>query len=850
MAPGAMSMPGVRILSARSWSSSTSTSSAQARDTWRKLRLYVKASPKALRRRSSRMAVMCTPMDATPFNSPSFPKSEETTKFLLDAINDNFVFDSIDDSSKLLFVNAMQTKEFSEGDWVIREGDAGDYFYVVEEGEIAFIKRGRSPEGVPIDPPLQVGTAAKGSTFGELALLYNTPREVSVLAVTPLKLFRIDQRTFRSLLMSQRCRVRTELLDLARKISIFQDLDVTTLGKLVDAFSIVTHRPGERIINKGDRGDVLYIVKSGKVRVETDIDIIVGEGECFGERALITGEARWASVTAVTQSSILCVSKGVLEELLGPLDRAMKHCYLVTLVRSIPMFKSLRRDEVDRCVRHFKEESFKKGDKIFPSEKFYLIKEGRALMMSNKEVCVEGTSGRKLSVEPKLIKLVKNDYFENLLDSYQEDTDALRSPADSMDKMNENTIYVEDDMVCFTLVASDFECVVGDLKTFFARSLDGSDDCVRSKNKRKLINLNKLKMHRILGKGNFGEVWLVTLSNGEDKPTPYALKIVGKRQVLKHRMVRSIMSEKNVMESCVHPFLMNMVSSFQDENNLYFVLDLTLGGELFDRIYPKDTSMNPDNKAWKASKFYKSFGPEDDRKALSRYGMAGLGVRQAVFYSACIIDGLAYLHNRRIAYRDLKPENVLINEKGYCVIIDMGFAKIVLDKTYTMCGTPEYIAPEVIASKGHDHVADYWSFACVLYEMIVGHTPFFTKGIDQLSLLKRIFKSQYTFPAALGSSNGNGLNEALCHWKDLVSRLLKNNSVERLGNLRNGVDDILDHVWFAHINFNEFRNQNNPAPWVPDIGDILDKSHGKDMFRKEVFTSKISDEDQAAFQDF
>ena len=491
-----------RILSARS-SSSMSASSAQARDAWRKLRLYVTASPIMLRRRSSRMPVMCTQLvDAAQFVPPTFPKSEETIKFLLDALNDNFVFDSIDDSSKLQFVNAMQVREYCEGDWVIRQGDVGDYFYVVGEGEIAFHQRGE----IPSDPPLQVGTGTKGSSFGELALLYNTPRAASVRAVTPLMLFGIDQLTFRSLLTSQRCRVRSEFLDLAKKVSMFQDLDDTTLGKLVDAFSIVTHRPGERIINKGDKGDLLYIVKTGKVRVAAATDVIIEEGECFGEQALISGEARWANVTAVTQSSLICVSKGVLEELLGPLDKAMMNCYLTTLMRLIPMFKCLRRDEMNRCVGYFKEESYKKGDKICPSGKFYLIKEGRALMMSNNEVHVEGTSGKKLSIETKLTKLEKKNYFEDLLGSCKKDGDALQSPTDSVDKMDENTIYVEDDMVCLTLVASDFECVVGDLKSYFARTLDVSENDTRSKKNREVINLSKLKMHRILGKGSFGKV--------------------------------------------------------------------------------------------------------------------------------------------------------------------------------------------------------------------------------------------------------------------------------------------------------------------------------------------------------
>jgi serine/threonine protein kinase len=173
-----------------------------------------------------------------------------------------------------------------------------------------------------------------------------------------------------------------------------------------------------------------------------------------------------------------------------------------------------------------------------------------------------------------------------------------------------------------------------------------------------------------------------------------------------------------------------------------------------------------------------------------------------------------------------------------------------------MCGTPEYIAPEIILNSGHDHVSDYWSFACLLYELVVGQTPFMTAGIDQMSLLKRITKSQYAFPSnmsSLRSSGGSGLDNALFHWKDLISRLLKPNPVERLGNLQHGVDDIMKHRVFASIDFNEFRNQKNPAPWVPNVDNRLDQSHAHDrteVEKPEVFPTKISDKDQAAFAGF
>mmetsp|Transcript_21959 Transcript_21959/g.46336 ORF Transcript_21959/g.46336 Transcript_21959/m.46336 type:complete len:332 (+) Transcript_21959:37-1032(+) len=331
--------------------------------------------------------------------------------------------------------------------------------------------------------------------------------------------------------------------------------------------------------------------------------------------------------------------------------------------------------------------------------------------------------------------------------------------------------------------------------------------------------------------------------------------MISKRQLLQQNLAAPILREKNVMESIEHPFLPNMISSFQDENYLYFVMDLVRGGELFELMYEKGKkSSGADNGAWKESAFYKSFGNDEGKLVKST---AGLGVRKSVFYSAGVIEAFAYLHSRKIVYRDLKPENILINKDGYCIVVDLGFAKVVLDKTYTVCGTLEYLAPEVIVNKGHNYAADYWSFGCLLYELIVGQTPFFDAGLDQMSLLRKIVKANYKFPlemAKLSPDSGSDIDKAICHWKDLVSRLLKPKNVERIGNLRNGIEDILDHDWFANLDFDEFRSANLPAPWTPKIDDALGVSFGNNFGREEekseVFARKLTAKDQEAFKNF
>jgi protein kinase A len=172
------------------------------------------------------------------------------------------------------------------------------------------------------------------------------------------------------------------------------------------------------------------------------------------------------------------------------------------------------------------------------------------------------------------------------------------------------------------------------------------------------------------------------------------------------------------------------------------------------------------------------------------------------------------MHRRRILYRDLKPENVLIDDMGYTVIVDLGFAKVVNDKTYTLCGTPLYLAPEVILSRGHDKGADYWSLGCLMYEMILGQTPFYDHNIDQITLFKRIVHGRYRFPS-------NAFSEEA---QDLITGMLANKSTQRLGCLAHAERDIKEHPFLSEINFGKLGKRMIKAPWVPRLRNPLDAS--------------------------
>lgn len=168
-----------------------------------------------------------------------------------------------------------------------------------------------------------------------------------------------------------------------------------------------------------------------------------------------------------------------------------------------------------------------------------------------------------------------------------------------------------------------------------------------------------------------------------------------------------------------------------------------------------------------------------------------------------------------------------------------------VNKTYTLCGTPLYLAPEVILNRGHDKGADHWSYATLVYEMIAGYVPFYTEGMDQIQLFRTICKAKYSFPPAGVMS---------MEVEDLIQRFFVLDPAKRLGSLARGVNDIFAHTWFSEIDFGELRQKEIQAPWTPNIKDALDTGNFESWDHLEDKTKTanpiISEEQQRIFQSF
>ena len=254
-----------------------------------------------------------TEADVSSFQAPVFKKSSSDRTFLADAVKKNFVFTNLSERQMDTLLDAFEKVEYHARQQVIRQGEDGDYFFVVRVGTLHF--------DVDATP---VGTIHAGNSFGELALLYESPRAASVVCDTACTLFRVDQSTFRYIMQTQKEQTEQDKRRLLQGIPFLKDLDETDIEKLADAMVPRRFQVGEVLAQKGSEMATFFVILEGKVRV-TDIDegqtryenYDLGSGDYFGEKALVKEEPLAANFAGKTKGMVLTIDKEQFNDVLG-----------------------------------------------------------------------------------------------------------------------------------------------------------------------------------------------------------------------------------------------------------------------------------------------------------------------------------------------------------------------------------------------------------------------------------------------------------------------------------------------------------------------------------------------------
>lgn len=844
-------------------------------------------------------------------------KPPDLTEAICEAVKKNFVFKGIPEHLLAEVVERMYGVSFRAGAIVLQQDalpKADDCMYFLQTGEAEVLITGavdqhaakaggeeKKVEGNVIRIPQKPGWV-----FGDIALLFHSPRTASVVAKTNITVWALDRKTFLKFVMKHAQGARA--LRFLRKLPLLKGLSDNDLIRAASRMPQRIYNDGQALIRYGERGDELYLIRYGKVRVlrpdgaGNRIEVaVLGRGQFIGERAVINDRLRSADCVAQGQVQVVVMKKRDFMDLDNPLLAWMLDYDAVsTVLKALPAFSKLKQEQMEHVLDRFDaREELHSGNIVLNQndaiEKLYVIKLGDVkLYRNNEEVISDHTfikeaggftffgdqalettpkspftvvvasetlhllslprrqldlilagSGGGLSAPEAVMGALKKSRvlahmsdveLRSLLELAEErvfNANEVIVPASSTpitkvvlvkagevsvveatgplpvvkgeidvqrlrgyekgrlapgNIFNDTVLTGEPGAVDVSLVAvtaattilafstADVERVVGARMQTMQSSRAREKPTDPSKPKTKWSDL---EFHRIIGTGQFGMVRVVrNLKTNE----AYALKAMHKAPIVEVKQIEHVINERKILEEvATHPFCVKLVGSYQDKSCLYLLQEWVAGGELFHHLDLEGAFDEP----------------------------------TAMFYAANVLLALEFLHSKGIVYRDLKPENLLLDTQGYIKMADFGFAKFIgNEKTYTICGTPDYQAPEVIMRRGTTKAADYWALGVLVFEMLVGDPPFKSLTGDPWDTFRRTLSGRFYVPNFISDQAAN-----------LIYALLQVNPEKRLGSGKDGANDIKRHKWFSRIDWKALEQKKIPAPIKPRVRNPLDTSN-------------------------
>ena len=680
------------------------------------------------------------------------PKSDADRAKLRSALREGTLLGALSNYELDEMIDFMDVVSLKQG----QECDLGGCLCVVLEGEVqAMTSAHKDLE------ERDKKRFTSGTVFGQVGLFDDSSASGGLLAQAgrAAKVCKLQGTAYRrGMEFSRQAHIKANM-KLLSTVPIFKNLSVTERLQISDSSEVRTYCANEPIITEGEPGEHFYVLRSGGATVSRGIDKTTGKpkridykypGDYFGEAALLDNQPRNATVVAAEPGTdVLRVDRALFnKQLLGPLSTIMardEKTVQQQMLVTVPLLSELTAEKRNRLIGCLKLETFRDGAYIFKQgdlgDRMYIVKKGAV------SVLVKGTaSGRRGESHIELDQLTSGEHF------------------------GERALIKEEPRMASALAAGDLECYSLSKDDFDELNLQKHVAWSRRWDIEDTRDTSLLQTTKTLGAGAFGTAWLVRHSKTGKE---YALKSLDKQTVKRQNWTSVVMREKDILaslSSSPHPCVITMHNAFQTPSHLFMLMEIATGGELFTLL----------------EKFNR-FQPE-----------------HALFYAGNVVLAIGHLHKHGIIFRDLKPENLLLDGRGYLKLIDMGFAKRLAkgEKTYTLCGTPYYLAPEMILHRGHDLALDWWTVGVLTYEMLEGEPPF--TGNSEMEVYGKVTRMQYTCPPKFPELA-----------VDLIRQLLKKEPESRLGNLRNGVNDVMSHPWFHSLSWDDLYDGKLTPPYLP-----------------------------------
>ncbi|KAH8374391.1 hypothetical protein KR200_009828 [Drosophila serrata] len=524
---------------------------------------------------------------------------------------------------------------------------------------------------------------------------------------------------------------------------------------VINAMAPASYKKHSIIIQEHEDGSEIYVSAEGQYDVIRAGQLVgsFGPATVFGELAILYNAPRQATIKASTDARVWKIARETFRAIMqisGSKEREENLQFL----RSAPFLQELDQSLLHKVV-DLLQRKFYETDTCIVREgelgnEFYIIRCGT--------VTIKKQDDQKQ--EQIVAKRKRGDYFgeQALLNA------DVRQASVYADAPGTEVLVLDREA---------FISYLGTIKQLQEKpSSQRSDTSGRPSNKSlefdneySHVAISELKKIATLGCGAFGRVDLVSYNQ-----KALALKIIKKIEVVKQDQIEHVYNEKNVMNKCRHsPFIVELYRTYRNDKYVYFLMEACMGGDV-----------------WTVMSKRQYF----DEKT-------------AKFIAGCVVEAFDYLHSHQFIYRDLKPENLMLGTDGYCKLVDFGFAKFVRqnEKTNTFAGTPEYVAPEIILDRGHDRAVDYWALGILIYELLVGKTPF--RGVNQIKIYQQILSGidVIHMPSRIPKSA-----------QHLVKHLCKQLPAERLGYQRKGIADIKRHSWFESLDWQQLKAKQLPSP--------------------------------------